>query len=121
MLQLAAGLQAMVQEMDSRQQSQADARLTWSSGAEPVPAQAPQWSEDSLGDRFFGSTFLDQARTAPSLATAEIPDGTVIAADPAHWNVALDALIRAVIYDSLGLDHPAVRTVLGVLAPIAED
>jgi hypothetical protein len=120
MLQLASGLQAMVQEMDARKLSQADARRTWSGGAEPVPAEAPQWAEDSLGDRFFGSTFLDRPRYAPSLATAEIPDAAVIAADPAHWNVAVDALIRAVVYDDLGVDHPAVSTVLEVLAPIAE-
>jgi hypothetical protein len=44
----------------------------------------------------------------------------VIAADPAHWNVAADALIRAVVHDGLEPDHPAVRTVLEMLAPVAE-
>ena len=44
----------------------------------------------------------------------------MIAADPAHWNVATDALVRAVVFDGLGLDHPAVSTLLEVLAPIAE-
>jgi hypothetical protein len=37
----------------------------------------------------------------------------------AHWNVATQALVRAVVYDGLGPDHPAVSTVLEVLAPIA--
>ena len=54
------------------------------------------------------------------MLTAEIPDAAVIAADPAHWTIAVSALIRAVIFDGLTLDHPAVRTLLGVLAPIAE-
>ena len=120
MRQLVAGLQALVQETEDRKQREAAASRTWSGGAEPVPAEAPLWPEDSLGDRFFGGTFIEQARSAPCLATAEIPDAAVIAADPAHWNVAADALVRAVVYDGLGLDHPAVSTVLEVLAPIAE-
>jgi hypothetical protein len=43
----------------------------------------------------------------------------VIAADPAHWNVAATALIRAIAFDALRVDHPAVRTLLETLAPIA--
>ncbi len=118
MHQLVAGLQALVQESEGRQERAAC--LTWSGGAEPVPAEAPQWPEDSLGDRFFGGTFIEEARHAPCLATAEIPDAVVITADPAHWNVAANALVRAVVFDGLGLDHPAVSTLLEVLAPIAE-
>jgi hypothetical protein len=120
MRQLAAGLQALVQETNGRQERGAAARRTWSGGAEPVPAEAPRWPEGSLGDRFFGGFHLGQTRNAPSLATAEIPDAAVIAADPAYWNVAASALVRAVVFDGLGLDHPAVRTLLEVLAPIAE-
>ena len=119
LLQMVAGLEAMTQEMGGHTEREAAARRIWSGGAEPVLAEAPQWVENSLGDRFFGGTFIDRVRNAPSLATAEIPDAAVIAADPAHWNVATDALIRAVVYDGLGLDHPAVRTLLEVLAPIA--
>ena len=119
LLQMVAGLEAMTQEMGGHTEREAAARRIWSGGAEPVLAEAPQWAENSLGDRFFGGTFIDRVRNAPSLATAEIPDAAVIAADPARWNVATDALIRAVVYDGLGLDHPAVRTLLEVLAPIA--
>jgi len=119
LLQMVAGLEAMTQEMGGHTEREAAARRIWSGGAEPVLAEAPQWAENSLGDRFFGGTFIDRVRNAPSLATAEIPDAAVIAADRAHWNVATDALIRAVVYDGLGLDHPAVRTLLEVLAPIA--
>jgi hypothetical protein len=117
---LAAGLQALVQGGQDRQGREAAARRLWSGGAEPVPAEAPQWPEDSLGDRFFGGFHLEQTRNAPCLATAQIPDAAVIAADPAHWKVAVKALIRAVVFDGLGLDHPAVRQLLEVLAPIAE-
>jgi hypothetical protein len=56
----------------------------------------------------------------PSLATTEIPDAAVIAADPGHCNIAAYALIRAVLFDDLGLDHPAVSNVLDALARVAE-
>ena len=117
---IAAGMQAVAQETKGRQDRQAAARRAWCGGAEAVPAKAPRWAKDSLGDRFFSGTFLDRARSAPCLATAQIPDAAVIAADPAHWNVAADALIRAVVFDGLGLDHPAVNTLLEILAPVAE-
>jgi len=120
MHQLAAGLQALVQEMNERREREAAVRRTWNGGAEPVPAEARRWPEGSLGDRFFTGTYLEEARNAPSLATAGIPDAAVIAADPVHWNVATDALVRAVVFDGLGPDHPAVRELLEVLAPIAE-
>jgi hypothetical protein len=119
MHQLLAGLQTLVEETKGRQEREAAARWIWSGGAEPIAAETPQWPEDSLGDRFFSATFLREARKAPYLPTADIPDAAVIAAHPAHWSVATDALIRAVVYDALGLDHPAVSTVLDVLAAIA--
>jgi hypothetical protein len=70
--------------------------------------------------KILGGFHLAQARDAPCLATAQIPDAAVIAADPAHWNVAASALLRAIVYDDLGLDHPAVSRLLEVLAPLAE-
>jgi hypothetical protein len=117
---LVAGVQALAQRAKSSQERQAAARRTWCGGAQPVAAKTPRWSKDSLGDRFFASDFLDRARQAPSLATAKIPDTAVIVADPVHWSVAAEALIRAVVFDDLGLDHPAVGALLKVLAPVAE-
>lgn len=118
---LVTGVEALVQEAKGRQERRAAAvRQAWSGGAELVPAKAPPFAEDSLGDRFFSGTFLDRARSAPCLATVQIPDAAVIAADPAHWNIAADALIRAVVFDGLELDHPAVSTLLEALAPVAE-
>ena len=120
LLTLAAGLQALSDENKARDEGVAAASRAWCGGTEPVPAQAPRWAEDSLGHRFFASTHLSRARTAPCLATAEIPAATVITADSAHWSVATNALIRAVAFDGLRLDHPAVRRLLEILAPIAQ-
>ena len=117
--QLATVVQSLLAESKERDEREDSARRAWG-GAEPVPAEAPRWPEGSLGDRFFASTYLEEARHAPSLLTAQIPDAAVIGADPAHWNVATNALIRAVAFDGLAVDHPVVCTLLGVLAPVAE-
>ncbi len=119
LLKVLTGLHTLVEENKERRKREATARWIWSGGAEPIPAVAPPWREDSLGDRFFGGHFLREAQKAPCLASADIPDAAAIAAHPAHWNVATEALVRAVVYDGLGPDHPAVSTVLEVLAPIA--
>jgi hypothetical protein len=116
---LEAGLRALMQETTERKQREAAASRVWCGGREPVPAEVPAWPEGSLGDRFRNG-FLEEARNAPSLVTAQIPDATVIAADPAHWSVATTALIRAIAFDGLTVDHPAVRTLLEALAPIAK-
>jgi hypothetical protein len=117
---LVGRLKALVDETNKHQDRVAAARWIWSGGAELIRAEAPQWPEGSLGDRFFGSTFLREARKAPSLLTAEIPDPKVIAAHSAHWNVATFALVRAVVYDGLAPDQLAVSSMLDVLAPMAE-
>jgi hypothetical protein len=112
------GLRAIRQDATERGQREAAAARAWCGGREPVPAVVPAWPDGSLGDRFRNG-FLDDARSAPWLATAQIPDAAVIAAGPEHWNVAIHALIRAVAFDGMAVDHPAVRTVLEALAPVA--
>jgi hypothetical protein len=92
----------------------------WFGDTEPVPAEVPPWPEGSLGYRLLAGTSLGEAQDAPSLPTAQIPDAKTITADPTHWNIAVDALIRAVVFDELTPDHPAVSTLLEVLAPVAE-
>lgn len=92
----------------------------WFGDTEPVPAEVPPWPEGSLGYRLLAGTSLGEAQDAPSLPTAQIPDAKTITADPTHWNIAVDALIRAVVFDGLTPDHPAVSTLLEVLAPVAE-
>lgn len=117
---LVMGLKAMMDENEARNKGIAAALRVWGGGVEPVPAQAPQWPEGSLGDLFFTGTNMLRAQAAPCLATAEIPSAEVIADDSSHWDVATRALIRAVTFDDLGLDHPAVGKVLEILAPIVE-
>ena len=112
-------LRAIGQDTAERKQREAAAARMWCGGQEPVSAEVPPWPNDSLGDRFRNG-FLDDARSAPSLVTAQIPDAAVIAADPGHWSVATNALIRAVAFDGMAVDHPAVRTVLEALTPVAE-
>jgi hypothetical protein len=120
MLQMLAGLQAMRDEIEERGDLRAAARRAWCGGQDPGPAELPPWPEDSVGDRFFSGTRLEEATKAPCLATAAIPDARVIAAEPAHWNVAISVLVRAVLLDGVPADDPAVRTLLDLLAPVAE-
>jgi hypothetical protein len=116
---LESGMRALARETTERRQREAAAARVWCGDREPVPAQAPAWPAGSLGDRF-RNAYLEDARSAPSLLTAQLPDAAVVAADPAHWNVATNALMRAVAFDGLSVDHPAVRTALQALTPIAE-
>ncbi len=118
-LQLAGGLQALSQEMETRRERRTASHQKWCAGSEPVPAEATRWPEGSLGERFFSCSYVEEARNAPCLLTANVPDANVIAADPAQWSVATSMLVRAVVFDGLGVDHPAVSALLGVLAPIA--
>ena len=120
MLQLVNGLKAMSDEMRERKERRAAAQRAWWGGREPVPAEVPPWPEGSLGDRFLDKTYLEEARNAPGLLAADVPDAMVISADPGHWNVATAVLVRAVVFDGLRVDHPAARMLLDVLAPAAE-
>jgi hypothetical protein len=112
-------LRALRQDTTEREQREAAAARMWCGGREPVPAVLPTWPDGSLGDRFRNG-FLDDARSAPCLVTAEVPDAAVIGADPGHWSIATHALIRAVAFDGMAVDHPAVRTVLEAIGPVAE-
>ena len=120
MLQLIAGLERMTDEFREREERVAAARRAWCDGGEPAPAEVPRWPEGSLGARLLEKSYLEEARNAPGLLTASVPDGAVIAADSGHWNVAAGALTRAVVFDGLPVDHPAVSSLLDVLAPVAE-
>lgn len=120
LLQVLIGAKALSDHLTEHEERVTAARLAWCGGREPVPAEVPSWPKDSLGDRFLAGFHLTEARNAPSLLTADVPDAAVIAADSAHWNVATNALIRAVAFDGLDVDHPAVSALLEVLAPAVE-
>jgi hypothetical protein len=117
---LASGEQLLERLAKRHQERQDRALRIWCAQAKPVPAKAVRWVTDSVGDRFFSSEFIDRTRYAPSPATTRIPAAAVIAADPAHWEIAVQALIRGMIFDGLGLDHPAMSALLEALAPIAQ-
>jgi hypothetical protein len=117
----AFGLDAMVQLAGERVRRRSMALTAWRGGAEPEPAEVPPWPEGSLGHRLLAGTRLWEAQDAPSLLTARIPDAAMIDADPAHWTIATEALIRALVFDGLTLEHPAVRAVLEPLTSVAED
>jgi hypothetical protein len=120
LLQILAGAKALSDHVTGHEKRVTAARRAWCGGAEPVPAEVPSWPEDSLGGRFLSGFHLKEARKAPSLLTADVPDTAVIRAESAHWNVAADALVRAVAFDGMRVDHPAVSALLDVLAPVAE-
>jgi hypothetical protein len=117
----AFGLEAMVQFAGERVRRRSLALKAWLGDTEPEPAEAPPWPEGSLGHRLLAGTPLGEAQDAPSLLTAHLPDPQTIAADPRHWTIATEALIRALVFDGLTLEHPAVSTLLGALTSVVED
>jgi hypothetical protein len=118
-LAVAVAREAIDQLFGSSGEPQTPEYRVWCGGGQPVPAEAPRWAEGSLGDRFCSSMHLAEARNAPCLLTATVPDPMVILTDPAQWYVAASILVRAVTFDGLPVDHPAVSMLLDVLAPIA--
>jgi len=120
LLQVVAGLEAMNERFRRSQERYESARQAWCGGGELVPATEREWPEDSLGGRFYAGMHMEEAQSAPSLLTADVPDHKVITADSAHWTVAANALVRAVSFDGLRPDHLVVSTLLDVLGPIAE-
>ncbi len=120
LLQVVAGLEAMTEQFRRRQARYESACRAWCGGGEPVPATEREWPEDSLGGRFFASTHMEEAQSAPSLLAANVPDLKVIAASSAHWAVAANALVRAVALDGLRPDQVVVSTLLDGLGPVAE-
>ena len=114
-------LDAMVQLAGERVSRRSIALQAWLGDTEPTSAETPSWPQGSLGHRLLAGTRLGEAQDAPSLLTAKLPDAQTIDADPPHWTIATEALIRAVVFDGLSLDHPAVSTLLDILTPVVED
>jgi hypothetical protein len=57
---------------------------------------------------------------APRLATAEIPSAEAFAADSGHWDIAVSALIRAVVLDRVPVTGPLVTKVIRLLGPAVD-
>lgn len=117
---LAAGLEMVDRVFGPPREEPAPEYRAWCGGGRPVPAAWPGWPEGSLGNRLGSSLHLAQARSAPGLLTATVPDPRVIITHPAQWGVAASVLVRAVVFDGLRVDHPAVSRLLDVLTPVAE-
>ena len=116
----AAALEMLDQVFGPPREQQIPEYRAWCGGGRPVPAEVPHWAEGSLGERLCSAMDLASARNAPCLLTANVPDPFVIMTDPAQWSVAARVLVRAVVFDGLRVDHPAVSRLLDVLAPVAE-
>ena len=89
-----------------------------SAGRDSFGLTRPSRTWCGIGTRASAGSVIQPYQDTPIIAIraylcrTEITRGAVIAADPAHWNVAASALVRAVVFDGLGLDHPVVRTLL---------
>jgi hypothetical protein len=80
----ASGLDATAQVARERVEHRSAALQAWLGDSEPVPAEMPSRPEGSLGHRLLVGTPLGEARDAPCLLTAQLPDAGMIAAEVAH-------------------------------------
>lgn len=92
----------------------------WWGGVEPETAELPRWAEGSTGSRFFEGSRMKEYAVAPRLATARIPSADAFAADSGHWDIAVSALIRAVLLDRLPVTDPLVTKVIRLLGPAVD-
>lgn len=106
--------------VEARSEHLALVSSSWWRRAEPEAAEVPTWAEGSAGDRFFGVPRMNEYAVAPRLATAEIPSADAIAAESGHWDVAVSALIRAVVLDGVPIADPLVSKVIGLLGPAVD-
>jgi hypothetical protein len=118
--QLARAAQKLGGMFEARGEHLAAVSRSWRRGAEPEAAELPDWAEGSAGDRFFGGSGMKKYAVAPRLATAEIPSAEAFAADSGHWDIAVSALIRAVVLDRVPVTDPLVTKVIGLLGPAVD-
>lgn len=118
--QLALAAQKLNSMFEARKEHLATVSGFWWRGAEPEAAEVPDWAEGSVGDRFFGNSRMKQYAVAPRLATAEIPSAEAFAADSGHWDIAVSALIRAVVLDRIPVTDPLVTKVIRLLGPAVD-
>src|SRR5260370_17652364 len=115
--QLARAAQELGGMFEARREHLAAVSRSWRRGAEPEAAEMPDWAEGSAGDRFFEDSRMKKYAVAPRLATAEIPSAEAFAADSGHWDIAVSALIRAVVLDRVPVTDPLVTKVIRLLGP----
>lgn len=118
--QLARAAQKLGGMFEARREHLAAVSRSWRRGAEPEAAEMPDWAEGSAGDRFFENSRMKKYAVAPRLATAEIPSAEAFAADSGHWDIAVSALIRAVVLDRVPITDPLVTKVTRLLGPAVD-
>jgi hypothetical protein len=118
--QLARAAQKLNSMFEARKEHLAAVSRSWWRGAEPEAAEVPDWAEGSAGDRFFAGSRMKKHAVDPRLATAEIPSAEAFAADSGHWNIAVSALIRAVVLDRVPVTDPLVTKVIRLLGPAVD-
>jgi hypothetical protein len=118
--QLALAARKLGGIFEARREHLAAVSRSWWRGAEPEAAEMPNWAEGSAGDRFFEDSRMGKHAVAPRLATAEIPSAEAFAADSGHWDVAVSALIRAVVLDRVPVSDPLVTKVIRLLGPAVD-
>lgn len=116
---LAAGHAVDSAQEEHRERYEQACRM-WCGGEEPVAAKRPWWAGGAFGRQLAASPYLEIAQEAPCLLTADVPPASVVVADPLHWHIATDVLIRAVVFDGLEPGHRSVRALADTLAPIAQ-
>jgi hypothetical protein len=89
-------------------------------GTTPVPAEVPQWEDGSLGDFFFTEPAIAAAATAPPPAVAVLPPAERMLAHGSGREAVASLLIRAVVFDRLPADGPAIGVLLEHLAPVID-
>jgi hypothetical protein len=118
--QLARAAQKLNSTFEARKEHLAAVSRSWWRGPEPEAAEVPSWAEGSAGDRFFEGSRMKKYAVAPRLATAEIPSAEAFAADSGHWDIAISALIRAVVLDRVPVTDPLVTKVIRLLGPAVD-
>lgn len=118
--QLARAAHELGAILEGRKQHLAVVGRAWWRGGEPEAAEVPTWAEGSAGDRFFDDSRMKGYAAAPRLATAQIPSAQDFAADSGHWEVAVSALIRAVVLDRVPITDPFVTKVIQLLGPAVD-
>src|ERR1019366_1442435 len=118
--QLARAAHELNSMFEVRKEHLAAVSRSWWRGAEPEAAEVPDWAEGSAGDRFFANSRMKKYAVAPRLATAQIPSAEAFAADSGHWDIAVSALIRAVVLDRVPVTDPLVTKVIRLLGPAVD-
>src|ERR1019366_8464337 len=118
--QLARAAHALNSMFEVRKEHLAEVRRSWWRGPEPEAAEVPDWAEGSAGARFFANSRMKKYAVAPRLATAQIPSAEAFAADSGHWDIAVSALIRAVVLDRVPVTDPLVTKVIRLLGPAVD-